>query len=670
MVWPIVAFPVIGHRIPPPGNEEEFTNTIVRFPPHWIYHLQIEHAVTNTNHEIPGHLDREGIHSFRAVSTNLFKSGFKLHGAVRMTAREFVHPDYPQIPYAFAVPSQTDFRSGHLAFAIGLAAAATRRPLPCHMLFSGALAVSESGSFTPDLVLSQLDKTWDKAMLCLGQAPGYQVGPVLDEYYKPGASKEAVLQRLGPRAERMESGNTKMLVVPEKLNVGPKDFEEPLEAYPVPPAEVERLTAAFHQYVDRGGNAEREAVNALIQDLSPGDCVLVVQVPTVYAAARFLGYDRVAARHPLTGGIQIHRVVYRPKTVKRTPTSDAPIDVTQVAVANMTADWSKMWRKRKSPQSPHISDRLHGWLCSCARMLKLDHGFVALTHRDPRWLRVMAWLCPKKDRLPHYLPSHAAVVSDVLSQGCSVVGRANAATAPPPGEPPGARAGGESRVVADYETFLGSLHSYAAVPLRVGTKVVGVLFLGRKSRPGGGQVLPDERKVRKLEEGALTVCNRDIAPFLEEEAAIARDLPLGAGSRPVDRPEAELEILGQTVAGSKFALIWADSRSGDLRLLLMGAGSKMVELPTYSGPGILDLCQELAADRGKRGRDVVLEEFRANLPQMYRQDLDGLDLVPISVSPDGRPVQFLLGLNALQADPDRVLDGLKPRLTDLARLLV
>jgi hypothetical protein len=189
-----VAFPLIGGPVPTfPCPAEEFRAQVERQPPHWPYHVRVQ---ASGQHFI-SHFQPVSGEQLRQLAARLGLPGGFIVDPCEFSVGAVPLWDESVSPYSFALPADFPNRSSRLALAVGLAAAATDRPLPPTVLFSGCLP----DAFPAALTLTRTDAIADKVRLALGRGPGFQIEPVLARLYP----SPYTVATLGPESSRPQS---------------------------------------------------------------------------------------------------------------------------------------------------------------------------------------------------------------------------------------------------------------------------------------------------------------------------------------------------------------------------------------------------------------------------------------------------------------------------------
>ncbi|HYT93564.1 MAG TPA: GAF domain-containing protein, partial [Gemmataceae bacterium] len=495
-----VAFPVIGDPLPAfPCAPDAFLNWLVKKTPHWLYHLRIKESRTGSFHSRLPQVSAEAVQNLTEA--------LGLRGVFDVRPLEFAHGDIPKpssSEYAFAFPRNFRHHSGFLALAVGLVAAAYKRPLPPWVLLSGCLATP----FTTPLALARTSKIEEKVLLSFGLHGGYVLQPLLDLLYAHRTTED----HLGPRHERTLPGEVRLLLVPTDIDLHPHEFLAPLA--------VQSLSAPLQEF----GQEDWDGLLGRVRELA-GDDLLLVQVPTAAHALCLLGYHHV---HPLLvtrldeQPIRVFRVRHQreglpPDALHANPESEALQELAELEYRLARARARDVYTKLKV-----ILDQAR-------KRLRCQSGDVSVCGFEPAWLRVLARHCPGVDDPPHFVTAAPAPTVDVLGHNETRVVEDTATDAEyqaalSPDNPLRAREGAER--FARYQGFLRSIRAYVKVPLCRGGKAVGALYVHR-DEPG-----PFHPAMVRLVEALASRATQEVVIFLEEEQrALSRTAPLaGVGS--------------------------------------------------------------------------------------------------------------------------------------------
>ncbi len=372
----IVAFPVIGSDVQPPGRSPaNFRAQATQNPPHWIYHLAVSRSAGEA-HESP----------FRPVPARVLDrlaGVLEISGPFKIEPLEYLHGAMPRpaerSKYAFALPSRFSGQSYLLPLAVGLVACGAGCPLPPWVLLSGAL----SSPFESPLPLDRTRKIAQKIHLALGDDPAYDLDPILDHYYEYPSAHTF----LGDRQQRVTPGRVKLLILPTETDATPACLRP---AYLVDEARIS---------VADLGRESFDELRTAVEQLA-GDDLLVVQVPTAYDALCLLGYQH---RYPLAAARLPNGSPFAAYVVRRRRARSGASELLYFRERHLQAAQAHLEKCQGSARD--ILDKLGIFVELCAGLLKCESGDIAVDEAGGDWLRVVARYGRGMENVPYALPA-------------------------------------------------------------------------------------------------------------------------------------------------------------------------------------------------------------------------------------------------------------------------
>jgi GAF domain-containing protein len=530
----IIAFPAIGSPVPDCRLADGELGASLRQarPPHWLYHLEVF---------APGRPAlRQRFTPARPEWLRQLAGYLGLSPAAYEVAPLELFPSRRQATdcsdVAFPIPLEFEGTSWSMAVAVGLAAAATARPLPAWVVCSGCLP----RFLDAYLRLEPAGQVEDKIELCLGRSPEYDVSYLVNRFYQHPATDHTH----GPRPLRAVSGKVKLLLLPRVLRTAgghqvdglPADLMQRLGVEPVPAG------LADFRHADLGRTVE---------DLRQGG-LLVVQAPTVWHALAVLGFGEDPSR---LGATVREHLAAGECFVFRVPSERRPLPLTTRDYQERKTSESLRELDAKLRDVPGSYARLQIILRQCVEQLGGSSGHVSRVGADPKWLEVVAcWGGSEIRDLPLSVPAEQGIRGRALRTKQTQVATTqrqfqDLLTDDPADDLLQARYPEEE--CRRYQQLVERIAACLVVPLKQGNEVIGVLCIHRLTEGSFDAV--EQHVVEKLAERAAIevarqVANekahrqRNLAGRARDLARRVADMPLAAACGRLSQELAELAL--------------------------------------------------------------------------------------------------------------------------------